>query len=116
MNTPLRIDERESGDVHVVALDGDLDLGTAPDLASRIDRARRDGMRRILVDMRRLDFCDSTGLRALVGAAREVGIAGGRLSIVCPGDGPVARVLDLSGLREVLHVSDEVGRATAYLQ
>src|SRR3712207_685893 len=110
----LQIHERD-GDVHVLQLAGDLDLAGAPDLARRIDIARRDGVRRLLVDLSGVRFCDSTGLRALLGAARELRIAGGRLSVACPGDGTVARLLDLTGMREALDVHDDVEAATARL-
>ncbi len=113
--TPLTIDEHDAGKVHVLALTGELDLESAPVLATHVDRVRRDGVRRVLVDLTDLDFCDSTGLRALIGAASELRIAGGRLSVACPGGGPVARLLDLTGTRETLNVYDDVARATASL-
>jgi len=109
----LQIDESDAGDVHVLALSGELDLAGAPALARRIDAARTDGVLRVLVDLSRVQFCDSTGLRALVGAARELRIVGGRLGVACPGDGPVARLIDLTGTRELLAVDPdpEVARA-----
>ena len=42
----------------------------------------------VIVDLSRVCFCDSTGLRALMDAAREVAIAGGRLVAIVPEDGP----------------------------
>jgi anti-anti-sigma factor len=112
---PLRIDEHDAGAVHVLALAGELDLRSAPVLAARVDSARNDGVRKILVDLTDVAFCDSTGLRALIGAASELRIAGGRLTVACPGGGPVARLLDLTGTREALSVYDDVDRATASL-
>ncbi len=114
-NRMLSIDERDAGDVHVVALTGDLDLASAPALASRIDVARGHGVRRLLIDLTRVEFCDSTGLRALMGAERELRIAGGRLTIVCPGEGQVARLLDVTGLREALRVYEDPRHAAAGL-
>jgi len=111
----LRIEERDRGGVHVLALAGELDLAGAPALASRIDRARADGRRKVLVDLSNVAVCDSTGLRALLGAARELRIAGGRMTIVCPGEGQVARLLDLTGTRETLRVYEDPERAAAGL-
>jgi anti-anti-sigma factor len=81
---------------------GDLDLATAAALCSRIDAARRFPDARILLDLTRLSFCDSTGLRALVGAAKEVAISAGRLAIVAPADGPVARLFAVTVATEFL--------------
>jgi anti-sigma B factor antagonist len=111
----LTIEERDTGPVHAIALRGELDVGTAPDLASAIDMARAHGLRRILVDLTGLDFCDSTGLRALIGAAQELRIARGRLTVVCPEEGPVSRLLELTGMRETLNVYRDLSLATASL-
>ncbi len=111
----LTIEERDTGPVHVIALRGDLDVGTAPDLAAAIDMARIHGLRRILVDLTELEFCDSTGLRALIGAAQELRNERGRLTVACPEEGPVARLLDLTGMRETLGVYRDVALATASL-
>ena len=51
----------------------------------------------MLVDLTDVDFCDSTGLRALLGAASEVRAHGGRFAIVCAPTGGVARLLDVVG-------------------
>ena len=111
----LEIDERDQGDVRLLLLHGDLDVASAPRLATAIDTARIRGLRRLLVDLTNLQFCDSTGLRALIRAARELRIAGGRLIVACPEDGAVGRLLDMTGLREALHVYSDVERATASL-
>ncbi len=111
----LTIDERDTGPVHTITLGGELDVATAPDLAAAIDMARAHGLRRILVDLTGLEFCDSTGLRALIGAAQELRIARGRLTVVCPADGPVSRLLELTGMRETLNVYRDVAGATASL-
>jgi anti-sigma B factor antagonist len=111
----LRIEERDEAGVYTLALAGELDLATAPSLAVLIDRARARRRRKVLVDLTGVEFCDSTGLRALMGAERELRIAGGRLTIVCPGEGQVARLLDVTGLREALRVYEDPRHAAAGL-
>jgi anti-sigma B factor antagonist len=59
---------------------------------------------RVLVDLAEVGFCDSTGLRALLGAAREVEARAGRLVVAVAPGGAVERVLEIAGLREFLHV------------
>ena len=51
-----------------------------------------------------MDFCDSTGLRALIGASTELRVSGGRLAIACLPGGAVARLFDVVGAREALRV------------
>ena len=100
--TALEVDERELDGVWVVTVCGELDLATAGTLCSRVQAACRDGRRRLLLDLTRLDFCDSQGLRALIGAAQEVAASAGRLAVVPPDHGAVSRLFAVTGAREFL--------------
>lgn len=85
---------------------GELDLSTAPGLCGTVERTA--GNQRVLIDLSEISFCDSTGLRALVGAVREIEINGGRAALVVPTGGAMDRVLQLSGLGEFMRVAPTV--------
>jgi anti-sigma B factor antagonist len=110
---PFTVSEREEAGVRVVAVAGELDIATAPELCARLDRSRGRRKPRVLVDLSDVDFCDSTGLRALLGAAAEVRAHGGRFAIVCPPAGDVARLLHVVGATEwmAIHADRESGLA-----
>src|SRR5215218_1028765 len=76
---PFEIREHDAGPAHVIAMRGELDLATAPRLCVRIDAARHEGTRRMVVDLTTAGFCDSVGLRALIGSHQEMAAQGGRL-------------------------------------
>jgi anti-sigma B factor antagonist len=100
--------------VPVVRATGELDLNTAPQLCAEIQRAvtrasRRP--RRVVIDLVGLAFCDSTGLRALIGAVREVEVLGGVAVVAVAPEGALDRLLELSGLREFLRVSSSAEEA-----
>lgn len=97
------------GPVPVLRVRGELDLSTAPELCGTVERAASN--HRLLIDLSDLSFCDSTGLRALVGAVREVEINGGRAALAVPPGGAMDKVLRLSGLGEFLHVAPSVEEA-----
>jgi anti-sigma B factor antagonist len=101
------------GPVPVVRVRGELDLSTAPELCGTVERTADN--RCLLIDLSELTFCDSTGLRALVGAVREIEINGGRAALVAPPGGAMDRVLQLSGLGEFLHVAPSVDVAAKRL-
>jgi anti-sigma B factor antagonist len=107
------VQEHDEAGVRVIAVTGELDIATAPDLCARLDANRGRGRPRMLVDLRAVDFCDSTGLRALLGAASEVRAHGGRFAIVCAPAGGVARLLDVVGASEwlAIHTDPESGLA-----
>jgi len=102
--------------VPVVRAIGELDLDSAPQLCAAIeDAARAARPPRVVIDFTAVSFCDSTGLRALIGAVREVEVLGGRAIVAAEPDGPLDRLLVLSGLREFLRVSDSAEAAAARL-
>jgi anti-sigma B factor antagonist len=110
---PFQVVERDEAGVRVVAVAGELDIATAPELCARLDSSRAVRKPRLLVDLSQVDFCDSTGLRALLGAAAEVRAHGGRFAIVCPPAGDVARLLAIVGAAEwmAIHADAETGLA-----
>lgn len=94
-------------DAVVVALRGELDLATAPAVEDAVVGRVRDGGW-VVLDLRGLEFMDSSGVRVIVTAHGLAQESGGRLTIVrgVP-DGPVQRVLEISGLEGVLDLVDE---------
>jgi anti-sigma B factor antagonist len=112
---PFEIREHDVDGVRVIAVGGELDLATAPQLAVRIDRARASGARRLLVDLTTADFCDSTGLRALVGCRHEILVGGGRMALAALEDSAVGRMFALAGARELLPVYEGFEPALAAL-
>jgi len=102
----LAVHESDVEGVRLLEVFGELDLASAPRLCSALDAARIHRVRRVVVDLMGVDFCDSTGLRALLGASTELRVSGGRLAIACLPGGPVARLFELVGARESLQVCE----------
>lgn len=95
----FRADRR--GDVLVLHVAGELDMSSAPTLLGHIDDVLAAGDPRVLVDLGQLTFCDSAGLNAFIRGDRRCARAGGWLRLT-GARGHVARVLEVSGLSEVL--------------
>ncbi|WP_424535819.1 STAS domain-containing protein [Sphaerisporangium viridialbum] len=91
--------------VTVVRLAGDLDLATAGLLAGTLHDLVRSGHATLVVDTSTLDFCDVTGVDALMEGQAAAERAGGRLRLSGV-HGFLHRVLELTGLREVLLTTD----------
>ena len=92
----------------VVVLRGELDLATAPDLEAALNE-RLDAGQDVVVDLRELDFMDSTGLRALVTAHARVQDTDQSFLIVRPLPGaPIERILAVAGVATVLDLIDDI--------
>jgi anti-sigma B factor antagonist len=109
------ITDRDVAGVRLISASRELDLATAAELCARVDAARRAGHKRLLIDLTRLEFCDSSGLRALIRAAEEVRASAGRLVVVPPVAGAVARLVALTGADELLPLRPSVADGLAAL-
>ena len=100
----LHIDLTTAKDGHtlVFVLSGSFDIATAPSVRAALTDAS-DGKQDVVLDLTRLEFLDSTGLGALIGAHRRATENGGSVRIVV-GDGPILRLLNITGLIRVLAV------------
>jgi anti-sigma B factor antagonist len=109
---PLTIAHEEHGGRPVLTLDGELDLATAPQLASVALALVESGAPDMIIDAEKLAFCDSSGLTVFVQVATSLQATGGRLAIAGP-SAIVRQVLELSGLIESIVVVDSVPAALA---
>lgn len=95
----------------VVEVPGDLDFISAPDFARYLDGVAAAGARRLVLDMRDVTFMDSSGLRILLNAARELRERGGALRLAAP-DEQVLRLIELTRVGPLLPTYDDVGSAS----
>ena len=92
---PLRIEAYREGDVTRLALDGELDLASAPELERELREAEESGATRIVIDLGGLGFMDSTGLQALLRARKRASAAAYEL-VLRRGPHQVQRVFELT--------------------
>ena len=84
----------------VVAVTGELDLLSAPQLRTALDALLPASTRHVAIDLTQATFMDSAGVHAVLDASHR---AGGHLAVICP-KGPVRQVIELLGLTEMLNV------------
>lgn len=99
----VEITTEHDGDAMIYKLRGSLDLATAPSLRAALLEAANEGKHDIIVDLSQLEFLDSTGLGALIGAQRRALEYNGCLRLIVS-DGPIQRLLTITGLMKVLPV------------
>jgi anti-sigma B factor antagonist len=84
-----------------LSLAGELDLAGARQMEASLAAAEREGPARLIVDLGRLAFIDSTGLRLLLQANTRAQEGGYEL-VLRPGEPAVQRVFEVTGALEVL--------------
>ncbi len=92
------LDQRTS----VIAVQGDLDLATAPQLKWMLVDALEEGHSRLVLDLKDSTFMDSTALGVLVGVSRSLA-ENGSLAIVCA-NAKLLKIFELSGMDGVFAI------------
>lgn len=91
-------------DTHaLLAVSGEFDIATAPEVDAALTAAEDAGANLIVVDLSDAEFLDSTALSVLIRSSRRVGGNGGRFEVVCPPDHiELIRVFEVIGADQVL--------------
>ncbi len=108
-------DSAIDAETHVVELSGEVDLYTAPEFKERLLKLIEEGKSRIVVDLSKATFIDSTTLGVLVGGVKRLRPTGGSLALVCT-DPNIIKIFEITGLDRVfpIHASrDEALSETA---
>jgi anti-sigma B factor antagonist len=98
----------------VVAVRGEIDLFTAPELKATLTDAIEDGRLRIVVDLSDTTFLDSTALGVLIGAVKRLRSRDGRMTIVNT-DQNIAKTFEITGLDQIFTIRGTRDEAVAAL-
>jgi anti-sigma B factor antagonist len=101
-----------SGRHAIVTLPAEIDLVNASEAADLLAAVASESPDVITVDMSTTQFCDSAAVHALVRAADLVAARGGELRLALGGS-PVARMIQLIGLDQVVPVYRDVSASLA---
>jgi anti-sigma B factor antagonist len=113
MGDALDITVSRERDVVIAAVTGDVDISTVAQLRECLFELA-DGGGTLIVDLNRVTFIDSSGLGALVGAARRAAAHGGSLHAVCARP-PTRRLLWLTGVDRLILLAATVDGALMFL-
>ncbi len=87
--------------VPVVTAPEEIDITTAPGLRSALQEAAAHGHATLVVDMTGTQFCDSSGLHALLAAHKRAQAEGGELLLVIAAT-PVLRIFAITGVDRII--------------
>ncbi len=99
----LLIDVSREGERVVLRLDGELDLASVPLLEREVELAMRDDTASIVLDLRGLEFLDSTGLRTILLLDKRSSERGQPFALV-RGSEQVQRLMSMTRVDEHLKI------------
>jgi len=103
MGDPLSISEEPIDQGVLVVVAGEVDIASAPTLRQRLDSIISRGIAVLVVDILGVSFIDSTGLGALIGAAKQIQGTGGTMRVVVA-EPRMLKLFEIAGISELFPV------------
>ncbi|AXG78905.1 STAS domain-containing protein [Streptomyces paludis] len=110
--SPLTITAQDAATGPVLEITGNLDYATAPELRKIVNGLTVAAGQLLVLDLAGLDFCDSSGISALL-SARSLAIEQGAGTALAAVPANTARILRTVGLDRVFTIHPDVSAATA---
>ncbi|MFB7176203.1 STAS domain-containing protein [Streptomyces sp. NPDC056257] len=108
----LTITIRSADTGPVLEIGGDLDYDQAPRLRRAVTALSLEPGQRLVLDLSRIQFCDSSGITALIVARNHAVAAQADISLAAVPDNTI-RILRIVGLDRVFTLHTDVDTATA---
>ena len=99
----MNITVSDQNEVKVIGMEGDLDTGTSPQAQDALTEILEQGATRLVLDMEKINYISSAGLRVLLVIAKQCGAAGGELRL-CGLNSMAREVFDISGFSSILNI------------
>jgi len=97
----MKITKKQDGSALVIALEGRLDTTTAPELEAEL-KGSLDGITDLTLDMAKLDYISSAGLRVLLSAHKTM-MKQGQMKVTNASE-IVKEVFDVTGFSDILNI------------
>ena len=108
----LSFEVDETDETTVLAVSGEVDAATAPQLRDQLDRLAGSGHAHVVVNLAEVDFIDSSALSALVVGLKRFENFGGEM-VLCCAQPRILKVLEIAGLGRIMRVFDTLDDALA---
>ena len=97
----LKMTKNAADDVLTIALEGRLDTNTAPDLEKELKEST-EGITELILDLEKLEYISSAGLRVLLAAQKTMAKKGG-MKLIHVND-LIMEILDVTGFVDILEI------------
>ncbi|OQA57086.1 MAG: Anti-sigma-B factor antagonist [Candidatus Omnitrophica bacterium ADurb.Bin277] len=106
----MKIQMNHQGDVNVVELEGELDFHSSPELRARLGELTSKQAAKILVNLKKVDYMDSSGIATFVEVFQKTKRYNGRL--ILAGLTPAVRgIFEIAKLESIFEIAQDVQEA-----
>jgi anti-anti-sigma factor len=111
----MEIKEEKRGEVKIIGLRGRLDVETSPSVEKRLMNVMDQGERRLVFDFSELTYISSSGMRVLIGVARNLHQTNGKVALAALSD-YVHEIIKIAGFTNIFSIYPTCDEAVAHLQ
>ncbi len=87
----------------VLDIEGEVDVYTSPQLKQDLVHLAENGTKRVIINLSKVEYLDSTGLGVLIGGLKRLRESGGNLALVGPGM-RIQRIFEITGLNKIFDI------------
>ena len=99
----MQIQYREQGQASVVSLPAQLVMAVAPTIRTALAQLVDNGNTNLVLDMRNIDYVDSSGLSVLISILKAAQLRGGEVVLLDPSP-DVRALIELTRLHQVFDI------------
>src|SRR5690349_22856322 len=103
---------KQEQDTNVLPLDGEIDLHVSPEVAASLRTMIESQPKKVVIDLTKVTYLDSSGLAVLIEGMQNVQEYGGRFRLAGVQD-EVKQVFDIARLDQVFDIYPDVDTALA---
>src|SRR3989338_9920907 len=96
--------------VMVCAAEGDIDINTSPQVKKMFEKVMKDKSAKVLINLERVEYIDSSGLATLVELLKNIKNYGGRLKISNLSN-KVRSLFEITKLEKLFDIADSEDEA-----
>lgn len=102
----------EHGDIKIIHLEGKLDVNLSIEIETEFEKMIDNGTKNMILDLKRVEYLSSSGLRIFISAMRKLKENGGKL-VLCDITPMVKKIFKIVELEDLFEIYDNVDRAIA---
>ena len=102
----MNLIHQKQGSVEIVEMPSQLVMANAPEMRQAIKKIIDEGGSQLILNLKGVEFIDSSGLSVLVSALKAANAAGGEVVLVGPNAG-VRSLIELTQLHKVFEIFED---------
>ena len=92
-------------DILICSIDGEIDINTSPQIKKAFDKLAKDKQKKVIINLEKVSYVDSSGLATLVEALKNFRAYGGKLKLTSL-SGKVKSLFEITKLEKLFDIVD----------